>query len=178
MPERRIDRRVEVGSVRLRVADLDSMLTFYRDTLGFEITHRLGQTLAILSADGFHAHILLTADTERSGPVPSRFSIRYPDRAALADAYRWISRSSPVIDARDEGIRESLYLRIPAAIRSSSIASGRGTSGRKVRTGRRGSRRGRSIWSHFERLRWMRMDRRPSRHPHLLRRCRSGREHG
>jgi catechol 2,3-dioxygenase-like lactoylglutathione lyase family enzyme len=113
MPERRIDRRVEIGAVRLRVADLDRMLTFYRDTLGFEITHRLGQTLAILSADGFHAHILLTADTARSGPLPSQFSIRYPDRAALADAYLWIARSSPVIDARDEGIRESLYLRDP-----------------------------------------------------------------
>ena len=37
-----LDPRVEIGHVRLQVADLDRALAFYAGSLGFEVTQRQG----------------------------------------------------------------------------------------------------------------------------------------
>ena len=114
MAERRIDPRVEIGSIRLRVANLDRALHFYSQTLGFEITHRLGQSAAFLSADGIHSHIVVSIDSDRAVSPPCAVAIRYPDRESLAVAYRSIEQAGPAFDgAVDEGFRESLTLRDP-----------------------------------------------------------------
>jgi catechol 2,3-dioxygenase len=114
MAERRIDPRVEIGSIRLRVANLDRALDFYGHTLGFEITHRLGQSAAFLSADGVHSHIVLSIAGDRAVPPPCAVAIRYPDRESLAAAYRAIEQAGSAFDdAIDEGFRESLSLRDP-----------------------------------------------------------------
>ena len=39
---KRIDPRVDIGHVHLKVADLERALAFYNGVLGFEITQRLG----------------------------------------------------------------------------------------------------------------------------------------
>jgi catechol 2,3-dioxygenase len=114
MPKRRIDPRVEIGAIRLAVADLDRTLAFYADMLGFDVTHRIGHSTALLSAGSSHPHILVTANADARPSAAYQFAIRYPDRDALAEAYRWMSQSGVAFErAVDEGIRETLGLRDP-----------------------------------------------------------------
>lgn len=46
-----------IGHVHLQVADLDRAVSFYRDTLGFDLMARMGNSAAFLSAGGYHHHI-------------------------------------------------------------------------------------------------------------------------
>ena len=113
-----LDPRVEIGHVRLQVADLDRSLAFYAGALGFEVTHRQGRSAAFLGAGGFHHHVALKAwdraGAEARSPLPYRFAIRYPDRAALGDALIRIEHAGvPLDSAIDDGVSESLYVRDP-----------------------------------------------------------------
>src|SRR6201988_545428 len=90
-----IDHRVDIGHVHLKVADIERGLAFYQGVLGFELTQRMGDTVAFLSAGGYHHHIGLNTWESRGGPAPApgttglyHVAIRYPDRAALGDALR------------------------------------------------------------------------------------------
>ena len=119
--DRPIDPRVEIGHVHLKVADLDRALTFYSGVLGFEVTQRMGTSAAFLSAGGYHHHIGLNTWESRNGAPPAsgttglyHFAIRYPDRAALADAVRRLQAASVPLDgASDHGVSEALYLHDP-----------------------------------------------------------------
>ena len=116
-----IDPRVDIGHVHLKVADLDRALAFYSGVLGFEVTQRMGTTAAFLSAGGYHHHIGLNTWESRNGPPPApgttglyHTAIRYPDRAALADALRRVADAHiPLDGAADHGVSEALYLRDP-----------------------------------------------------------------
>ena len=116
-----IDPRVDIGHVHLKVADLDRALAFYSGVLGFELTTRMGQQAAFLSAGGYHHHIGLNTWESRNGPPPApgttglyHVAIRYPDRAALADALRrLVDARVPLEGASDHGVSEALYLRDP-----------------------------------------------------------------
>ena len=112
-----LDPRVEIGHVRLRVADLERALAFYAGSLGFEVTQRHGASAAFLGAGGFHHHVALytAAEPDESLPaVPYRFAIRYPDRVALGDALIRIEHAGVPIDlTADDGVSESLYVRDP-----------------------------------------------------------------
>lgn len=59
--------QVRIGHVHLKVADLERALAFYRDVLGFEVTQRLGQQAAFLSAGGYHHHIGLNTWESQGG---------------------------------------------------------------------------------------------------------------
>src|SRR5262245_44109523 len=90
-----LDPRVDIGHAHLKVADIERSLAFYRDVLGFEITQRMGDSAVFLSAGGYHHHIGLNTWESRGGSSPApgttglyHVAIRYPDRAALADALR------------------------------------------------------------------------------------------
>src|SRR5215211_2099381 len=90
-----IDSRVDIGHVHLKVADLERALAFYTGVLGFELTQRMGATAAFLSAGGYHHHLGLNTWESRNGSPPPpgttglyHAAIRYPDRAALAEALR------------------------------------------------------------------------------------------
>jgi catechol 2,3-dioxygenase len=117
----RIDPQVEIGHVHLKVADLDRAIAFYEGILGFEITQRIGQSAAFLSAGGYHHHIgLNTWESSGGAPPPPgstglyHFAIRYPTRAALADALRRVAAARVALDgASDHGVSEALYLRDP-----------------------------------------------------------------
>ncbi len=118
--ERPIDSRVEIGHVRLRVADLERSLAFYAGVLGFHVTERIGSDAALLSAGGDHPHIALNMAGNRDRPPQagttgaSHFAIRYPDRAALADALRRLEAAGVSLDgASDHGISEVVYVRDP-----------------------------------------------------------------
>lgn len=116
-----IDPAVRIGHVHLKVADIDRALGFWRDVLGFEITHRRGNQAVFLSAGGYHHHIALNTWESLGGQPPPRGStglfhvaILYPSRAKLADALRrLIDANIPLDGASDHGVSEALYLRDP-----------------------------------------------------------------
>jgi catechol 2,3-dioxygenase len=110
-----------IGHIHLRVADLDRALAFYHGVLGFEITVRMGNSAAFLSAGGYHHHIGLNTWESLGGSAPApgttglyHLAILYPTRAALADALqRLITAHIPLDGASDHGVSEALYLRDP-----------------------------------------------------------------
>jgi catechol 2,3-dioxygenase len=118
---KRIDPRTEIGHVHLKVSDLERALAFYSGVLGFEVTQRMGNSAAFLSAGDYHHHIgLNTWESQRgSPPAPGttglyHFAIRYPDRAALGDALLRLRAAGIQVDgASDHGVSEALYLRDP-----------------------------------------------------------------
>ena len=90
-----IDPGVDIGHVHLKVADIDRALAFYRDVLGFEEKQRLGDQAAFVSAGDYHHHIGLNTWESKGGSPPPpgttglyHVAIRYPSRAALADALK------------------------------------------------------------------------------------------
>ncbi len=116
-----IDPRVDIGHVHLKVADIERALGFYCGVLGFELTQRFGTSAAFLSAGGYHHHIGLNTWESRGGKPPPpgatglyHVAIRYPDRAALADALRRLREAGIELDgAADHGVSEALYLHDP-----------------------------------------------------------------
>jgi catechol 2,3-dioxygenase len=118
---RRIDPRVDIGHVHLKVSDLERAVAFYSGVLGFELTQRYGAQAAFLSAGGYHHHIGLNTWESRNGGPPApgttglyHFAIRYPDRPSLGDALRRLRDAAVPIDgASDHGVSEALYLRDP-----------------------------------------------------------------
>ena len=119
--DRPIDPNVEIGHVHLKVADLDRALAFYVGVLGFEVMARMGDQAAFISAGGYHHHIGLNTWESRGGSPPPpgttglyHTAIRYPTRAALADALRRLLEAGIRLDgASDHGVSEALYLRDP-----------------------------------------------------------------
>jgi catechol 2,3-dioxygenase len=116
-----IDPRVDIGHVHLKVADLDRAVAFYSGVLGFQVTTRMGAQAAFLSAGGYHHHIGLNTWESKGGQPPPpgttglyHVAIRYPDRAALADALRRLVEARvPLEGASDHGVSEALYLQDP-----------------------------------------------------------------
>jgi catechol 2,3-dioxygenase len=107
--------------VHLKVSDLDRAIAFYRDVLGFELTQRMGDEAAFLSAGGYHHHIGLNTWESKGGPPPPRgttglfhVAIRYPDRKTLAQAVQSVVEAGvPLTGASDHGVSEAIYLRDP-----------------------------------------------------------------
>src|SRR5581483_8465536 len=101
--------------------DLSRAIWFYRDVLGFELQQMYGDQAAFLSAGGYHHHIgLNTWDSLGGSPPPPghtglfHVAIRYPTRAALADALRRLRDAGIRLDgASDHGVSEALYLHDP-----------------------------------------------------------------
>lgn len=120
-PDPAIDPNVRVGHVHLKVSDLERSIAFYRDVLGFELTQRMGDSAAFLSAGGYHHHVGLNTWESRDGEPPPRratglyhAAFLYPSRAALANALRRLRAAGVSLDgASDHGVSEALYLRDP-----------------------------------------------------------------
>jgi catechol 2,3-dioxygenase len=116
-----IDPRVDIGHVHLKVSDIDRALAFYRDVLGFEVTQRLDDSAAFISAGGYHHHLGLNTWESRGGSPPTpgttglyHVAIRYPDRETLGDALRrLVENRIPISGATDHGVSEAIYLRDP-----------------------------------------------------------------
>src|SRR5919206_2550108 len=88
-----IDPQVRIGHVHLKVSDLERSLAFYCGVLGFELMQRWDTQAAFISAGAYHHHIgLNTWESLGGSPPPAgstglfHVAIRYPTRAALADA--------------------------------------------------------------------------------------------
>jgi len=116
-----IDPGADIGHVHLKVSDIERALAFYRDILGFELTQRLGEDAAFLSAGGYHHHIGLNTWESKGGSPPPpgttglyHVAIRYPTRAALGKALkRLVEAGVPISGASDHGVSEAIYLSDP-----------------------------------------------------------------
>ncbi|MDX1394894.1 MAG: VOC family protein [Gemmatimonadota bacterium] len=116
-----IDASTVVGHVHLKVSDLERSIDFYSRVLGFELTQRLGDSAAFLSAGGYHHHIgLNTWESAGGGPPPHgstglyHAAFLYPHRRALAVALARLMEHGVRLDgASDHGVSEALYLRDP-----------------------------------------------------------------
>jgi catechol 2,3-dioxygenase len=116
-----IDPQVRIGHVHLKVSNLQRALDFYHGILGFDVTQRMGDEAAFISAGDYHHHIGLNTWESLGGvPPPSgrtglyHLAILYPTRAALADALRRLVEAGIELDgASDHGVSEALYLRDP-----------------------------------------------------------------
>jgi catechol 2,3-dioxygenase len=112
---------VRLGHVHLKVADLDRALAFYHGVLGFDVTQKMGDSAAFLSAGGYHHHIGLNTWESLGGEAPQpgatglyHSAILYPTQAALADALRRVIKAGIKLDgAADHGVSEAIYLRDP-----------------------------------------------------------------
>lgn len=116
-----IDPRVDIGHVHLKVAEIERSLAFYCGVLGFELQQRLGDEAAFVSAGGYHHHIGLNTWHSKGGSPPPpgstglfHVAIRYPTRAALADALHRLRDAGVALSgASDHGVSEALYLDDP-----------------------------------------------------------------
>jgi len=110
-----------MGHIHLKVANLERALAFYCGVLGFEVTQRMGNSAAFISAGGYHHHIGLNTWESAGGVAPAagttglyHLAILYPTRAALGDALQRLVRAGvPLEGAADHGVSEALYLRDP-----------------------------------------------------------------
>ncbi len=117
----KIPTQTRIGHVHLKVADLDRALAFYCDLLGFQLTHKIGEEAAFISAGGYHHHIGLNvwySKDEKPAPrnKPGLFhtAILYPTRGDLAKILkRIIDQNYPLTGAADHGVSEALYLDDP-----------------------------------------------------------------
>jgi catechol 2,3-dioxygenase len=120
-PNRPIHPQAAIGHVHLKVADLERSIAFYRDAFGFELTGRVADRAAFLSAGGYHHHLGLNTFESLGGGSPAagttglyHFAIRYPDRIALARALeRLLDRGVQIAGASDHGATISIYLHDP-----------------------------------------------------------------
>jgi catechol 2,3-dioxygenase len=118
---RPIDPGVTIGHVHLKVSDIERSLDFYCGVLGFALTQRYGPQAAFVAAGDYHHHIGLNTWHSQGGTPPPRnttglyhVAIRYPTRAALADALQRLHEAGIALDgASDHGVSQALYLRDP-----------------------------------------------------------------
>jgi catechol 2,3-dioxygenase len=126
---RPIDPGVTIGHVHLRTSDIDRVRAFYVDVLGFEVVAEVrdvpgwGTTGDILfvSAGGYHHHLGFNTWKSAGGPPQPdgvaglhHVAIRYPTRAALADAVRRLQAADwPLRQLTDHGTHEAVYLSDP-----------------------------------------------------------------
>jgi catechol 2,3-dioxygenase len=116
-----INKKVTIGHVHLKVANIDRSLDFYCGVLGFELKQRLGNQAAFIAAGDYHHHIGLNT-WESSGGMPPpvgttglyHLAILYPERKELADALMRLQKNNiPLVGASDHGVSEALYLDDP-----------------------------------------------------------------
>ncbi|MCY2686732.1 VOC family protein [Salinimicrobium sp. TH3] len=117
----RVPEKTRIGHVHLKVSDLERALSFYNGILGFEVTQRIGDSAAFLSAGGYHHHIGLNTwhskgapEAVKSGVGLYHTAIVYETRKELAEVLqRLLNAEYPLTGAADHGVSEALYLNDP-----------------------------------------------------------------
>ena len=143
---------MRIGHVHLRTADIDRVRDFYVDVLGFDVVAEArdvpgwGTTgdILFLSAGGYHHHLGFNTWKSAGGaPQPDgvaglhHVAIRYPTRAALADALRRL-RDGRLADPpghRPRHARRDLRLRPGRQRRRAVLGPRRPRSGRATTRG-------------------------------------------
>ena len=86
-----LDPQIRIGHLHLHVADLSRSESFYRRTLGFQLTGRSGSSLVFLAAGNYHHHLGLNALSASRNGAPKTgetagllyFTICLPDETEL-----------------------------------------------------------------------------------------------
>ncbi|HEV7134423.1 MAG TPA: VOC family protein [Gaiellaceae bacterium] len=92
-----------VGHTHLCVADVDSTVAFYRDTLGFDVMAHLGPAAAFLSAGGYHHHVgANTWESRGADPAPPGTARLLQAAIVLPDAAERDRVAALVADAGQE----------------------------------------------------------------------------
>jgi catechol 2,3-dioxygenase len=107
-----------IGKVRLRVADLDDLTTFYERVVGLQAVERGGDVTGLGAADGEPLIELVGAPD--AAPAPSfstglfHLAILVPDRAELARSLQRVAGAGwRLTGASDHLVSEALYLQDP-----------------------------------------------------------------
>lgn len=105
-----------VSHVFLKVRNLPTMVSFYKDTLGFSIISETPKQVVL----GVDQNALLTLDasqnyTLRNSPKAGlyHFAILLPNRNALASFFQYAQARGVIEGASDHGVSEALYFSDP-----------------------------------------------------------------
>jgi catechol 2,3-dioxygenase len=106
-----------IARVDLRVRDVESSLTFYRDVVGLEVRGQTG-VHAVLAAPGDPAFLTLdsTGVTRAAEPDATglfHIAIRLPARGALGDVLARLAAAGMQVGAGDHAVSEALYVSDP-----------------------------------------------------------------
>jgi len=121
MRKNQVHPQTQIGHVHLKVSNIEKALEFYHGVLGFEVTAKIGDSAAFLSAGDYHHHIgLNTWESKDSMAPPSghtglyHFAILFPTRKELARALKnLVDAKYPIEGAADHGVSEAIYLSDP-----------------------------------------------------------------
>jgi catechol 2,3-dioxygenase len=113
--------QTKIGHIHLKVANLESALSFYVDLLGFAITQWYGDSAVFISAGGYHHHIGLNTWFSKNGAAPPTNStglfhtaIVYPTKKDLAIiTKRLLDANYPLTGTADHGVSLAIYLNDP-----------------------------------------------------------------
>ena len=103
--------QTRIGHIHLHVSDLAEAVTFYEQTLGFDLVLRYGPSAAFLSAGGYHHHI--GCNTWAGVGVPPApddaiglrwFSIDVPDANAYEACFQRAKNGLQLAEEREEGL--------------------------------------------------------------------------
>jgi catechol 2,3-dioxygenase len=101
-----------VGHTHLRVADVDSTVSFYRDVLGFPLMAEFQSMAAFLGAGGYHHHVggnIWESAGASPGPTGTarlrQATILVPDREELDRVASRVSDAGQEPESLDDGVR-------------------------------------------------------------------------
>ncbi len=109
---------IQLGTVKLKVSDLERSLRFYREIVGFQILRQDART-AELTADGRSALLALEAIPDAVVTPPGtasglyHFALLLPSRKDLGTALRRLIESGIRIGQADHLVSEALYISDP-----------------------------------------------------------------
>jgi catechol 2,3-dioxygenase len=112
-----------IGHVHLQVSDLAKAEAFYTHVIGFEVTVRAYAGALFFAAGEYHHHVGVNiwAGTDLAPASPEirglrHFTIRLPDRTALAQTVERLRAARLGFEAYDHGLVLAVYARDPDAI--------------------------------------------------------------
>ena len=118
-PGYRLPGRIQLGPVRLQVADLDRSLDYYQRVLGLHPSSRTTAN-ATLSSRGDDTPLVELSELRGATPVPRRgrlglyhFALLLPDRDALGRFVQHLRGLGEYFGMADHLVSEALYLTDP-----------------------------------------------------------------
>ena len=119
--QQKLNSKVCIGHVHLKVSNIDQSLKFYCDMLGFKLKQKISNQAAFIASGDYHHHIGLNTWESQGGEPPKHgttglyhLAILYPKRKDLADALNRLKAHNIHLEgASDHGVSEALYIRDP-----------------------------------------------------------------
>ncbi len=107
-----------IGHVHLKVSNLDRSEEFYRDTLGLEVTERVGGSFVFMSFGSLHHHLALQGHPDAPPADPEalglyHFAVEVDDEEELGSAVDRLRAAEIEFAAVDHGISKSVYFSDP-----------------------------------------------------------------